>query len=195
MCVCLVRFGLWLYNGQLLLALCPAAYNLWERETVLSCSTGNDPSSLCSPLTVRMRRPDAFVYTLTIANRGRTAAESDQVRKIVRTDWWLSREDLVSLCPADGRTDGWRKSTCVVLNLLLRRPKVAPATEEMKRATLCLLQRWTNGNNFPHLRPSIPVAFDSTAAATPRPVLRRRRCCCSFPPLGYSIIEPILRCT
>ena len=33
MCVCLVRFGLWLYNGQLLLALCPAAYNLWERPS------------------------------------------------------------------------------------------------------------------------------------------------------------------
>ena len=149
--------------------------------------------SLCSPLTVRMRRPDAFVYTLTIANRGRTAAESDQVRKIAHRLMTISGG--FGICMPGGRTDGGRKSTCVVLNLLLRRPKVAPATEEMKRATLCLLQRWTNGNNFPQLRPSIPVAFDSTAAATPRPVLRRRRCCCSFPPLGYSIIEPILRRT
>ena len=97
------------------------------------------------------------------------------------------------------RTDGRRKKVDVC------RAQSAVATaqscagdrgdETSDFVSVAALDGRTDEITFPtSVRPSIPVAFESIAAAPPRPVLRRR-CCCSFPPLGYSIIEPILRCT
>ena len=105
MCVCLVRFGLWLYNGQLLLALCPAAYNLWERpSSPVLLATTHLPFVRHWQCGCVGRTPSCTRWSSQIGD-GRPPSRIKSERLCAPTDDYLGRIWYLYARRTDGRTD------------------------------------------------------------------------------------------